>query len=198
MKRITIIIFISTIILGIMLNTLDECFLQYNKRKSISLKLKKFIKTSNEAIFQAQKKYKVLNNIDEINFLTTYMKPYIKSSKIIKIKNEKGETEIFLQFQDDSTMKIKKQNCYIITYDINGANKPNELGRDIFAFILCRKSGTCNVASNQVRPYYCVPAGTPYPTHEEIMRNCQVDGQSCTILLQENQWEFPKDYPTRL
>ena len=114
MKRITIIIFISTIILGIMLNTLDECFLQYNKRKSISLKLKKFIKTSNGAIFQAQKKYKVLNNIDEINFLTTYMKPYIKSSKIIKIKNEKGETEIFLQFQDASTMKIKKQNCYII------------------------------------------------------------------------------------
>lgn len=193
MKRITIIIFISTIILGIMLNTLDECFLQYNKRKSISLKLKKFIKTSNEAIFQAQKKYKVLNNIDEINFLTTYMKPYIKSSKIIKIKNEKGETEIFLQFQDDSTMKIKKQNCYIITYDINGANKPNQDGADRFEFILCLNQNECKIPLNKITTDKCLKQD-----RKGLYNTCRFYRKKCILLIEHDNWQVKYDYPVKL
>lgn len=85
------------------------------------------------------------------------------------------------------TNECKIGTCYDIYYDINGEKAPNELGRDIYAFILCRKSGTCNVNSNQVRPYYCVQNGTKYPTHEEIMNSCKREGTACTILLQENQ-----------
>ena len=95
-------------------------------------------------------------------------------------------------------MSIKVGKCYDIFYDINGKKGPNERGRDVFQFILCRKSGECNVNSNQVRPYYCQANGIKYPTHEEIIDNCKNTGTYCTILLQENQYEFPKDYPKRL
>lgn len=91
------------------------------------------------------------------------------------------------------TNECKIGTCYDIYYDINGEKAPNELGRDIYAFILCRKSGTCNVNSNQIRPYYCVTGGTKYPTHEEIIDNCKNQGVYCTILLQENQYEYPKE-----
>lgn len=139
-----------------------------------------------------------MNNSDTaFEFLNTYIKPYIKSFEIEKrvLLNKNMAT---LRFVDGSQMSVKIGTCYDIYYDINGEKAPNELGRDIYAFILCRKSGTCNVNSNQVRPYYCVQNGTKYPTHEEIMNSCKREGTACTILLQENQYEFPKDYPRRL
>lgn len=103
-----------------------------------------------------------------------------------------------LRFVDGSQMSVKIGSCYDIYYDINGEKAPNELGRDIYAFIMCKKRGICNVDSNEIRPYYCVTNGTPSPTHQEILNNCKNEGRYCTMLLQENQYEFPKDYPKRL
>ena len=182
--------------------------IQNTKKNEATAKIKKFISVINQALIRAELDYGnredwikgEMNNYDSsIEFLNTYIKPYITNSKIEKggatITTERTAT---LKFSDGSQMSIKVGKCYDIFYDINGKKGPNERGRDVFQFILCRKSGECNVNSNQVRPYYCQANGIKYPTHEEIIDNCKNTGTYCTILLQENQYEFPKDYPKRL
>lgn len=193
-------------IIGVVASLTMPALVANTKKQEASARIKKFVSVINQALISAENDFGMredwtigeMNNSDAaFEFLNTYIKPYIKSFEIEK-RELLGLNMATLRFVDGSQMSIKIGVCYDIYYDINGEKKPNELGRDIFAFILCRKSGTCNVDSNQVRPYYCVTTGTPYPTREEIRNNCKSSGQSCTMLLQENQWEFPKDYPRRL
>lgn len=193
-------------IIGVVVSLTMPTLIQNTKKSEATARIKKFISVVNQALISAESDYGMredwvigeMNNSDTaFEFLNTYIKPYIKSFEIEKrvLLNKNMAT---LRFVDGSQMSVKIGTCYDIYYDINGEKAPNELGRDIYAFILCRKSGTCNVNSNQVRPYYCVQNGTKYPTHEEIMNSCKREGTACTILLQENQYEFPKDYPRRL
>lgn len=183
--------------------------IQDTKKQQASSRLKKFISVINQALISAELDYGPREdwNIGEMDssdasydFLSTYIKPYVKSFEIEKrqLLNKNMAT---LRFTDGSQMSIKIGSCYDIYYDINGEKFPNELGRDIYAFILCRKKGTCNVDSNQVRAYYCVASGTEYPTREEFITRCKGGGdnaRACTTLLEQNQYEFPKDYPKRL
>lgn len=193
-------------IIGVVVSLTMPTLIQNTKKSEATARIKKFISVVNQALISAESDYGMredwvigeMNNSDTaFEFLNTYIKPYIKSFEIEKrvLLNKNMAT---LRFVDGSQMSVKIGTCYDIYYDINGEKAPNELGRDIYAFILCRKSGTCNVNSNQVRPYYCQANGIKYPTHEEIIDNCKNTGTYCTILLQENQYEFPKDYPRRL
>lgn len=195
-------------IIGVVVSLTMPTLIQNTKKSEATTKIKKFISVINQALIRAELDYGnredwikgEMNNYDSsIEFLNTYIKPYITNSKIEKggatITTERTAT---LKFSDGSQMSIKVGTCYDIFYDINGKKGPNERGRDVFQFILCRKSGECNVNSNQVRPYYCPANANKYPTHEEIIDNCKHKGVYCTILLQENQYEFPKDYPRRL
>lgn len=193
-------------IIGVVASLTMPPLIANTKKQEASARIKKFVSVINQALMSAENDYGMredwaigeMNNSDaSFEFLNTYVKPYIKSFEIEKrqLLNKNMAT---LRFVDGSQMSIKIGACYDIYYDINGEKKPNELGRDIFDFILCRESGNCNVASNQVRPFYCVETGTPYPTHKEIINSCKNSGAYCTLLLQENQWEFPKDYPRRL
>lgn len=193
-------------IIGVVVSLTMPTLIQNTKKSEATARIKKFISVVNQALISAESDYGMredwvigeMNNSDTaFEFLNTYIKPYIKSFEIEKrvLLNKNMAT---LRFVDGSQMSVKIGTCYDIYYDINGEKAPNELGRDIYAFILCRKSGTCNVNSNQIRPYYCVTGGTKYPTHEEIIDNCKNQGVYCTILLQENQYEYPKDYPRRL
>ena len=195
-------------IIGVVVSLTIPTFIQNTKKSEATTKIKKFISVINQALIRAELDYGnredwikgEMNNYDSsIEFLNTYIKPYITNSKIEKdgatITTERTAT---LKFSDGSQISVKVGGCYDIYYDINGKKGPNERGRDVFLFILCRKKGECNVNSNQVRPYYCPGNGSKYPTHEEIINNCKTQGTYCTILLQENQYEFPKDYPKRL
>lgn len=197
---------ISLGIIGIVAALTIPALIQNTKKQEASSRIKKFVSVINQALIYAELDYGSREdwNIGEedssdaaFDFLNTYIKPYVKSFDIEK-RQLLGMNMATLRFVDGSQMSIKIGACYDIYYDINGEKAPNEKGRDIYPFILCRKSETCNVASNQVRPFYCMPTGTPYPTHDELLNNCKNDGTYCTKLLQENQYEFPKDYPKRL
>lgn len=176
------------------------------KKQEASARIKKFVSVINQAIVSAENDYGMredwvigeINNSDaSFEFLNTYIKPYIKSFEIEK-RQLLGSNMATLRFVDGSQMSIKIGSCYDIYYDINGEKKPNVLGRDIFPFILCNKDKTCNLKYNGVQAYYCQDSSVPYPTHKEIINSCKSGGVYCTLLLQENQWEFPKDYPRRL
>lgn len=199
-------ILITLGVIGIVAALTMPTLLQNTKKSEATARLKKFISLINQALIRAESDYGMredwiigeMNNSDSaLAFLNKYIKPYVQSNEIEKrtLFNMNMAT---LRFVDGSQMSVKIGSCYDIYYDINGEKAPNELGRDIYAFIMCKKRGICNVDSNEIRPYYCVTSGTPVPTHQEILNNCKNEGKYCTMLLQENQYEFPKDYPKRL
>ena len=193
-------------VIGIVAALTMPSLIQNTKRQQASARLKKFISVINQALISAELDYgpredwgkgEMDSSDSAYDFLNTYIKPYIKSFDIEK-RVLLGENMATLRFVDGSQMSVKIGSCYDIYYDINGEKSPNEIGRDIFAFILCRKKGECNADSNQLRAYYCETTGTPYPTHETLLSECANRGYYCTMLLEENQYEFPKDYPKRL
>ena len=193
-------------IIGVVAAMTMPSLIQNTKRQHASARLKKFISVVNQALISAELDYGPREDWDKgemessdsaYDFLNTYIKPYVKSFDIEK-RELLGKNMATLRFVDGSQMSVKIGSCYDIYYDINGEKFPNERGRDIYAFILCRQKGTCNLDSNQVRAFYCTENGEDYPTREAILGNCKRNGQYCTLLLEENQYEFPKDYPRRL
>ena len=190
-------------IIGIVAAMTLPAITQSVKKKEAESRIKKFISTINQTLIFAENEHGLREDwtIGEMdtyesaeNFLNTYISPYVKNVGIERRKlfNMNMAT---LRFLDGSQMSIKIGACYDIYFDINGEKKPNKKGQDIFVFILCRKKGACNHPSNQVRPYYCLVNGLPYPNHTEQITNCKIHGIYCTMLLEENQYEFPKDYP---
>ena len=195
-------------IIGIVAALTIPAVIQNTKKQEASSRLKKFISAINQTLIYAEADYgpregwsigEMESSDSAFDFLNTYIKPYVKSFEIEKrqLLNKNMAT---LRFVDGSQMSVKIGFCHDIYYDINGEKNPNELGRDIYAFILC-KNGGCNNKSKQVRAYYCMPDGTEYQTREDFLKQCSKGGDnahSCTMLLEENQYEFPKDYPKRL
>ena len=194
-------------IIGVVAAMTMPSLMQNYKRQQATARIKKFVSVINQALISAENDLGPredwvigeMNNSDSAyNFLNTYIKPYIKSDDIEK-RRLFGMNMATLRFVDGSQMSVKVGACYDIFYDINGEKGPNEKGRDIFVFILC-KNGGCNFNSNQVRGFYCQPNGEPFPTHEQLIDNCKDRnrGSYCTILLEQNGYEFPKDYPLGL
>ena len=194
-------------IIGVVAAMTMPSLMQNYKRQQATARIKKFVSVINQALISAEndlgpREDWVIGEMDNsdsaYNFLNTYIKPYIKSADIEK-RTLLGMNMATLRFVDGSQMSIKIGACYDIYYDINGEKGPNEKGKDIFVFILC-KNGGCNSNSNQVRGMYCQPNGEPFPTHEQLIDNCKDrnHGSYCTILLEQNGYEFPKDYPLGL
>ena len=198
-------------IIGVVAAMTMPSLMQHYKRQQATARIKKFVSVINQALISAENDLgpredwviegdaSTEGNSDyAYNFLNTYIKPYIKSDDIEK-RRLFGMNMATLRFVDGSQMSVKVGACYDIFYDINGEKGPNEKGRDIFVFILC-KNGGCNFNSNQVRGFYCAPTGQQFPTHEQLIDNCKDRnrGSYCTILLEQNGYEFPKDYPLGL
>lgn len=194
-------------IIGVVAAMTMPSLIQNYKRQQATARIKKFVSVINQALISAEndlgaREDWVIGEMDNsdsaYNFLNTYIKPYIKSADVEK-RTLFGRNMATLRFVDGSQMSVKIGACYDIWYDINGEKGPNEKGRDIFVFILC-KNGGCNFNSNQVRGFYCAPTGQQFPTHEQLIDNCKDRnrGSYCTILLEQNGYEFPKDYPLGL
>ena len=196
-------------IIGVVAAMTMPSLMQNYKRQQATARIKKFVSVINQALISAEndlgaREDWVIGEMDNsdsaYNFLNTYIKPYIKSADVEK-RTLFGRNMATLRFVDGSQMSVKIGACYDIWYDINGEKGPNEKGRDIFVFILC-KNGGCNFNSNQVRGFYCAPTGEQFPTHGQLIDNCKnyrTDGGNyCTILLEQNGYEFPKDYPLGL
>ena len=196
-------------IIGVVAAMTMPSLMQNYKRQQATARIKKFVSVINQALISAEndlgpREDWVIGEMDNsdsaYNFLNTYIKPYIKSADVEK-RTLFGRNMATLRFVDGSQMSVKIGACYDIWYDINGEKGPNEKGKDIFVFILC-KNGGCNFNSNQVRGFYCAPTGYQFPTHGQLIDNCKNyrtnGGEYCTILLEQNGYEFPKDYPLGL
>ena len=202
-------VLITIVIIGIVASLTMPTLIQYYKKQQATARIKKFVSITNQALITAENDLgpredwvieggSAEGNSDaSFNFLNTYIKPYIKSAEIEK-RQLLNMSMATLRFVDGSQMSVKIGACYDIYYDINGENKPNKLGKDIFAFILC-KNKNCNVDSNQLRAFYCETDGSEFPSRESIIWDCKSSsGTWCTLLLEQNSYEFPKDYPLKL
>ena len=202
-------VLITIVIIGIVASLTMPTLIQNYKKQQATARIKKFVSITNQALITAENDLgpredwvieggSAEGNSDaSFNFLNTYIKPYIKSAEIEK-RQLLNMSMATLRFVDGSQMSVKIGACYDIYYDINGENKPNKLGKDIFAFILC-KNKNCNVDSNQLRAFYCETDGSEFPSRESIIWDCKSSsGTWCTLLLEQNSYEFPKDYPLKL
>lgn len=192
-------------IIGVVAAMTMPSLIMHHKKVETSARLKKFISSINQALLFAENEKGMREDweIGEINshessynFLNNYIKPYVKSHDIEK-NSLYGLTGATLTFLDGSQMFIKIGSCYDIYYDVNGRKLPNQKGRDIFPFILCKNKG-CKLSTNQVTGFWC-SADEDRPTDKERLYNlCKSNLQNCTMILEDNQWEIPDDYPVKL
>lgn len=86
-------------------------------------------------------------------------------------------------FPNDSDL-IMSNNNRIIIVDINGSEKPNQFGKDVFFLYRIEEEDSI------------IPYGAN-KTDGEIRRSCSKtgDGFYCAALIRANGWEIPNSYP---
>lgn len=98
---------------------------------------------------------------------------------------ETNSSRLLFQFSDGTviffprnTINEAGEAAYVsyLFIDINGAQKPNEAGRDVFCFVRDYEKGRISA-----------PQG-----------DCKASVLYCTYEIMSNGWQIPKDYPYRL
>jgi prepilin-type cleavage/methylation N-terminal domain protein len=122
-------------------------------------------------------------------YFNRYLKNYLKY-----LKTEKDEkTKLFkVLFTDGSSVKFRNGDCMDLIFDINGNTKPNEAGRDQYRFLICKKSKSAT--NRSFSAYIRVNA----ENREQRLHYCKNTPESCSGLLEYDNWEIKKDYPHRL
>ncbi len=79
---------------------------------------------------------------------------------------------------------ITGDNDRVIIVDINGAEKPNQLGKDVFFLYRIEEEDSI------------IPYGAD-KSDEEIRKSCSKNGNGfyCAALIRANGWEIPNSYP---
>lgn len=79
---------------------------------------------------------------------------------------------------------IVGDNDRVIIVDINGAQKPNQFGKDVFFLYRIEEEDSI------------IPYGAD-KTNDEIKKSCSKTGNGfyCAALIRANGWEIPNDYP---
>ena len=203
-------------IIGIVAAMTLPALIQKQHRKETSVKLKKFYSQMYQAILLAQSQYGEIENWsrtgnlrdeDEDNqkiknyeemkaYWEKYYQPQIKTLKIERsTSNNSNNAKIYLA--DGSTIDAWNGGCMTFTYDVNGNNKPNKNGIDMFGFNLCE--------SREQRILYFGNFGEKmiigpqmYRTinnRDEALDYCKSSGQCTPLLMLYDNWEFKKDYP---
>lgn len=90
-----------------------------------------------------------------------------------------GVLLLFLIYTETSTPEPAR----MIFVDINGIEKPNVLGKDVFVFTYDEKG---------IKPE------NPELSDREAESRCKTTGRTCSILIYRNGWEIPKDYPVKI
>ena len=180
--------------------TLPSVINHYQKQAT-ALKVKKFYNMMNNAINRSivdngdvntwypERKNNTYN--DNVNFLKTYILPYIKYDRYTK---EQSTNRVIVYLTDGTYFTFMTDNNGTdIVYFINGKNEINPRNKFAFAF---NKIDTENTTF--IEPY-TVQWNKKYETLKShnyfaCKKGCTSCGY-CTKILQLNDWKFPDDYP---
>lgn len=90
-------------------------------------------------------------------------------------------------------------NCPVVTYDTNGLKLPNTHGADRYTFLFCFDSEQRERVLGAKETFFGAYAGSagikPNTTEAEAITKCRDSSRNCTKLLQNNNWEYPANYP---
>ena len=175
-------------------------------------RLKKALSVANQAL-QASTMYNgevsSWYNASEIGlakYMETYWHPYFRNIKVCTnyktcgfdsnkpYKNPNGSAHgqtlvynnVRVPFLTDDNMLYTvtpNDGTFILTVDINGANKPNKFGRDLFYL-------EYDTEGKSIRPYGW------YATKEEIEQFCsKSNGTCCAAKIVRDSWQIKNGYP---
>lgn len=208
-------VLISLAIIGIVAAITIPSVINKYKTHVASVRLKKFYSMMSQAIQMSEIDNGEVKNWDKsvgdikdeegefdytanseacYKFFSTYIAPYIKYNDVKKFD---GNTylELEIKLADGSQFSMHNGNCVDILYDVNGEQYPNKGGYDQFKF-----SMRCADTSITGGKYFAAI----YYKHnfardrDAALTLCQNDNNSCSALLQFDNWEFKSDYPYKL
>ena len=210
--------------------TLPSIIGKYQKKVTVE-RLKKVYSVISQAIALSVKDHEEVEywdfELSSQEFMDTYLSPYFQKvaseKKYTDTKYSKtyalpdGTTFYGWMYKHENPANHDITTFYQITIDINGEQKPNQLGRDIFIFYLFpSKSNLYNTGHGDCA--WRVPRAGLYPDgygfdrerlKDDIWRGCNIDpnGQAasgtslsssarafCTALIMMDGWEIADDY----
>ena len=196
------------------------------KKVETSSRLKKFYSIMEQAIrmseieygdskewFKASTQYDDEGNVDydaqgkvTKEFFMTYLAPYFKYTNITEGRNtvdEEGNkkgtiTTVYLA--DGTYFSFNNGACMDFAFDTNGYKKPNEMGRDKFAFLMCFSEWNRLYFCGSNQKAFCAygSAQNVDNTREKRLADCKKSGYWCSGLLLMDNFEFKDDYPYKL
>lgn len=177
--------------------------LHYNKvKKEYTAKLKNFYSHMESAILdmEADKgSFRDMIKPASGNGFTWYMEnidPYM-GHQYVDTTNKK------VYYKDGSKLDLfYTGGCLDVNYDVNGDQKPNSNGYDIYRFLYCFDDGNRESWFGNKDIFFGTYGSglvTTATTREQMIAKCK-DASTrswCSRLLLNDQWEFKKDYPLR-
>ncbi len=187
-------------IIGVVASLTMPSIIEKYREQETSARLKKFYSTMQQAILLSEidngpieywDKETMAQNEDgsfdqEANnklaeeFFDKYLSKYLNIVKRGYTKDN-GRNLFQIYFADSTSVIIGNGGCIDMLVDTNGNKKPNFVGYDRFAFLICINKrptfGTYDESLNK----------------EQAQTQCNNKPQYCSRVLQLNNWEF-KDY----
>jgi len=165
-------------------------------------RLKKFYSTMKQAMISAEDEYGDVTDWDITlsfeDYLKKYFSPYLQGTIVINAGENKinypqyFDTNTYFMFNDGSFFSIARGSCIDICFDVNGWNKPNKLGYDMFRFLYCPAADSywCNGEGG-----FCTFHLKNELTRKQRLAACKSASSKCSSLLEIDNWNFEKDYP---
>ena len=88
-------------------------------------------------------------------------------------------------------------SCLDMIYDVNGDKAPNKVGRDKYVFLMCFNDATRAAWIGNKDIFFGVYGSETdsSTSRDDMINNCKSNANKCTRLLQNDGWEFKRDYP---
>ncbi len=192
-----------------------------HKKVETSAKLKKFYNMLDEAVTMAENDFNATTDKWDYSssggntFFNTYIKDYIKYSQIVTDTNS-GVTKFpginlntswpiiilddGIKFEIGGTYTAASVPFRRVYVDINGEQKPNTYGRDIFIFTIPKKGTTSSGMNTDHTFVYPSALGQSRTTLINNCKSCSSDtnGLYCLALIKNDGWEIKDDYPCKI
>jgi type II secretory pathway pseudopilin PulG len=181
--------------------------LQYQKvKKEYTARLKNFYSRMDNALLDMDmekgsfRSYVIPKNA--YDWYIEYVDPYMGHLYL-------DDTSKKIYYKDGSSLQMGSvDSCIDVIFDVNSNKAPNKIGYDKYYFMYCfsdtsRASWFGNkdiffgtkgqvMATDDNAAVDLVSAGV---TRNQMVQTCSSSPETCSRLLQNDQWEFKKDYP---
>jgi len=137
-----------------------------------------------------------------IDYIKKYISPYLKISSLNGCEDSdecfSTNSEAYMIMNDGSYVYLHNGDCIDFVYDVNGPKKPNEIGKDVYGFILCSQEKCENMPHNTCGRFIPLSYSNANPNRNTVLNNCKNNPRNCTYLLYLDNFEYKHDYPYKL